>query len=87
MILQATKHLLRPIGSLRIIRSRLFQDGRRPLAGFRRLRFSFFSDEPTLTSKSLEHPCPFGFGDLWVTACVLWLEVIGPVAQLVRARA
>jgi hypothetical protein len=52
-----------------------------PLAGFRRLRFSFFSDEPTLSKRR------------WSTIArgLRWLgrtrAFNGPVAQLVRARA
>jgi hypothetical protein len=57
-----------------------------PLAGLRRLRFSFFSDEPTLLPKADGASfCPRTFG-VQRGGRRVRLE-IGPVAQLVRARA
>ena len=44
-----------------------------PLAGLRRLRFSFFSDEPTLFPRSLEHPfVPPVIRDIAGNERVLW---------------
>jgi hypothetical protein len=44
-----------------------FQDRQWPFAGLRRLRFSFFSDEPTQTIASPEHP--FARNAFWA-----WVE-------------
>jgi hypothetical protein len=52
-----------------------------PLAGFRRLRFSFFSDEPTLSKRRWS---TIARGLRWLGANA---RLDGPVAQLVRARA
>ena len=78
MILQ--KRSRTSIGSLRYIRANRFQDRLGPLAGRRRLRFSFFLDEPVswaALTDSLSRWREAGPQDLY----------LGLVAQLVRARA